>query len=118
MSPQFIRAVFSILAIRAIFISPVQASEFGPRSHPGHSCLKRMEEIRPSRLRFTNPCPASAAIERLDCIDGGDDGDDDERPRPAPASLEAWPLDASLRSTVPVRNLVGAMAPGFVRLRC
>jgi hypothetical protein len=117
MSPQFIRAVFLILVVRAIFISPVHGSEFGPSSRLDDASLKRLEAIRPFRLRFTKPCPPSAALERLDCIDGGD-GDDDERTRPAQTSLEAWPLGAPSRSTSHSWNPVAYLAHGFVRLRC
>jgi hypothetical protein len=118
MSPQFLRAVFLILAVRAIFLSPVQGSEFGPRARLDDSSLKKVEAIRPFRLRYTKPCPPSTALERLDCIDGGNDGDDDERTRPAQPVLEAWPISALSGSAVSERNTVGILVRGFVRLRC
>jgi hypothetical protein len=116
-TPQFIRAVLSILVVRAIFISPALGSEFGPSSRLGDSSLKRMEAIRPTRLRFTKPCPPSASQERLDCLEGGD-GDDDERTPPAETSVEAWSIAVSARPTLLARLSIGAFACASVRLRC
>lgn len=117
MSPQLIRAVFSILVVRAIFLSPVQGSEFGRSSSLIDSSLNRTDEIRPSRLRFTNPCPPSPALERLDCIDGGD-GDDDDRIRPALNSFEPWCSVLSVNARPRDRCRALTLPPGFVRLRC
>jgi hypothetical protein len=107
--------VLSILVVRAIFISPAQGSEFGPTSQPIRSSLKRLEPIRPTRLRFTKPCVPSASQERFDCCDGGDG---DERDRPIETSVEAWSFASPSR---PAANRPAAF-PGplclLVRLRC
>jgi hypothetical protein len=116
-TPQFARIVLAILAIRAIFLSPVQGSEIGSLSRLNDSSFKRLEAVRPFRLRFTPPSQPSAALMRLDCIDGGE-GDDDERNQAAQSSVQAWPLGASIPSTFPARSPIGNVARGFVRLRC
>ncbi len=117
MTPQFIRAVLIVLTVRAIFISPSQGSEFGRSSRPGDSSLKRLELIRPSRLRFTKPCPTSPSQERLACIDGGS-GDDAERISLGRPSTEAWYWLVS-PSPIPARRpLMAASARSLVRLRC
>ena len=115
MTPQFIRAVLCVLIVRAIFISPSQGSEFGPGSLAGDSSLKRLEMIRPSRLRFTKPCPPSASLERLDCLDGGDDG---ERIPPAEPSVEGWFARTSNRPALADCPSLVVSARSFVRLRC
>jgi hypothetical protein len=117
MSPRLIRAVFSILVVRAIFLSPVQGSEFGHSSRLIDSSLKRTDAIRPSRLRFTNPGRPSPAFERLDCIDGGD-GNDDDRIRPASISHETWRSVDSLGSRCSNPRPLTTAPPGFVPLRC
>jgi ABC-type cobalt transport system substrate-binding protein len=118
MSPQFLRIILTVLVVRAIFLSPVQGSEFGSADAPRGSSLKRLESIRPSRLRFTNPREPSAVLEQLDCIDGGDDGDGEERFHSTPTSLEPWPSGSSFHPIFPDPNRVGALFRGFVRLRC
>ena len=115
LTPQFIRAVLCVLMVRAIFLSPSQGSEFGPASLAGDSSLKRLEMIRPSRLRFTKPCPPSASLERLDCVNSGDDG---ERVPPAEPSVEGWFARTSSRPALADRPLVAASFGLFVRLRC
>ena len=114
-TPQFVRAVLCVLIVRAIFISPSQGSEFGPAPGPSDSSLKRLEMIRPSRLRFTKPCPPSASQERIACLDGGDD---EERTPPAEPSAEAWFARISSRPALAHRPLMAASARSFVRLRC
>ncbi len=115
MKPQFLRAVLVILAVRAIFISPAQGSEFGPSNRPGDSALKRLDVIRPSRLRFTKPCPTLPSQERIDCLDGGDD---DER-----TSLAEALADARFWVISPYKHLLSrpTLVPAsrsLVRLRC
>ena len=114
LTPQFIRAVFCVLLVRAIFISPSQGSEFGPAPGPSDSHLKRLEMIRPSRLRFTKPCPPSASQERIDCVDGGDD----ERTPPTEPSAGGWFARVSPRPALAHRPTLVASARSFVRLRC
>jgi hypothetical protein len=106
-----------ILVVRAIFISPAQGSEFGPSPRPSDSSLKRIELIRPTRLRFTKPCPPSPSQERLDCLDGSD-GDGDERTSLAEASTEAWFRLVSSRLSLEHRPSNTASARSLVRLRC
>jgi hypothetical protein len=115
LSVSFSRVVLSILIVRAIFISPALGSEFGLGSHPAGSCLKKLEAVRPSRLRFTRPFPPSASIERVDCCDGGDD---DERMRPAEDSAGALFSPASPRSSAPARSSIAAAHHLIARLRC
>ncbi len=117
MSPQFIRVIFAILAVRAIFISPAQGSEFGHSIRPGQSSLHRGEIIPPSRLRFTQPNSPSASSERLDCIDGSD-GNDGEGTRPDQVPSEGWTLIGPCWTSISAGKPVGAIARGFVRLRC
>ena len=116
MSPQWMRAVFLILVVRAIFLSPVPGAEFGRSSDLNDSSLKSMDATPPFRLRFTRPCVPSATSERLDCIDGGDG--DDSRIRPSPSLWEVQPLPRSLRPIFPAGHSAGAPVRGFVRLRC
>jgi hypothetical protein len=113
--PQFLRAVLVILALRAIFISPAQGSEFGPSHRPGDSALKRLETIRPSRLRFTKPCPPSASQERIDCLDGGD-GNERISLAEALADARFWVISPY----VPLRHRpsIASTIRSFVRLRC
>jgi hypothetical protein len=113
--PQFLRAVLVILAVRAIFISPAQGSEFGPSHRPGESFLKRLDAIRPSRLRFTKPCPPSASQERIDCLDGGDD---DERTSLAEGLADARFWVISPYVPLPHRQSIASTAHSLVRLRC
>jgi hypothetical protein len=114
-SISFSRVVLSVLIVRAIFISPAQGSEFGLGSHPTGSCLKKLETVRPSRLRFTRAYPPSASLERIDCCDGGGD---DERKRPAEDSAEAFFSPASPRLTAAGRPSLAASHHLIVRLRC
>ena len=116
MKPQFLRAVFAILIVRAIFISPAQGSEFGPSHRPGDSSLKRLEAIRPSRLRFTKPSPPSASLERIDCLDGGDG--DDERISLAEALADARFWVISARMPLPHRPSIASTSRSHIRLRC
>jgi hypothetical protein len=111
----FVRAVLSILVVRAIFISPAQGSEFGPASQPTRSSLKRIELIRPTRLRFTKPYVPSASQERFDCCDGGDG---DERSRPVETSVEAWPFAAASRPPAYRPDASPGSSCQLVRLRC
>jgi hypothetical protein len=114
-SVSFVRAMLMVLIVRAIFFSPAQGSEFGPASHPTRSCLKKLELVRPSRLRFTKPCAPSASLERVDCCDGGDD---DERMRPAESSAQAFFSPASPRCTATGRPSFAAAHHLIARLRC
>jgi hypothetical protein len=114
-SVSFVRAVLMVLIVRAIFISPANGSEFGLSSHPTGSCLKKLDLVRPSRLRFTKPCAPSASLERVDCCDGGDD---DERMRPAEDSVEASFSPASPRLTSAGQPSLAASHHLIVRLRC
>ena len=115
MTPQFIRAILSILVVRAIFISPVQGSEFGPSPRPSDTSLKRLELIRPFRLRFTKPCPLSTSQERFDCLDGGKG---DERTFRAENSAETWFTLASFRPILEHRPSIATSPRTLVRLRC
>ena len=115
MNPHFIRAVLSVLVVRAIFISPALGSEFGPSARPVRSSLKKIELIRPSRLRFTKPCAPSASQERFDCRAGGDG---DERARPFEDSVEARAFAPSSRPIVPRLSSPPASLGLLVRLRC
>jgi hypothetical protein len=114
--PQFLRAIFAILIVRAIFISPAQGSEFGPAHRAGDSSLKRLEAIRPTRLRFTKPLSPSASQERIDCLDGGDD--DDERISLAAETADARFWVISARLPLPARRPITSMSRSLVRLRC
>jgi hypothetical protein len=113
--PQFLRAVLVILAVRAIFISPAQGSEFGSSHRPGDSSLKRLEAIRPSRLRFTKPCAPSATLERIDCLDGGDD---DERTllTEALADTRFWVISPYMH--LPHRPTIVVASHSPICLRC
>ncbi len=115
MNPHFVRAVLSILVVRAIFISPAQGSEFGLASHPARSSLKRIEPIRPTRLRFTKPCVPSASQERFDCCDGGSG---DERARLFETSVEAWPFALSSGPAAHRPAVLRGSPRQLVRLRC
>jgi len=114
--PQFLRAIFAILIVRAIFISPVNGSECGPNYDPGDHSLKRLEAIRPSRLRFTKPCPPSASQERMDCLDGGDGDDERTSLADALADTRFWVI--SPRLTLPHPPTIASTARSIVRLRC
>jgi hypothetical protein len=114
--PQFLRAIFAILIVRAIFISPVNGSEYGPTYHPGDPSLKRLDAIRPSRLRFTKPCPPSASQERIDCLDGGDGDDERISLAEALADTRFWVI--SPRQSLPHRPTIASTARSLVRLRC
>ena len=116
MNPRFLRAVLVILSVRAIFISPALGSEYGSSHRPGDSAMKRLESIRPSRLRFTRPNAPSASQERIDCIDGGDGDDGDDL-----TSIEgpSFALDSRARSTRrPLTPSPSSTAHSLVRLRC
>ncbi len=114
--PQFLRAMLSILIVRAIFISPALGSECGPSHRLGSSSLKRLDVIRPSRLRFTKPCAPSASQERIDCLDGGDDDDERTSLTEALADARFWVI--SPRLPLPDRPTLASMPRSFVRLRC
>jgi hypothetical protein len=114
--PQFLRAVLVILAVRAIFISPAQGSEYGPSHRPDDSALKRLEALRPSRLRFTKPFLPSASLERVDCLDGGDG--DDERISLAAGSSDDRFWVVSDRVPHPPRPSILSTPRSLVRLRC
>lgn len=117
MSPQLIRVIFSVLAVRAIFISPALGSEFGHSNRPSQSSLLRGEVVSRCRLRFTAPDVPSASSERFDCIDGGD-GNDGERNRPDRDACDRWTRIGSSWSRIPAGKPAGVIARGFVRLRC
>jgi hypothetical protein len=104
-----------ILAVRAIFMSPAQGSEFGPSNRPGDSALKRLDAIRPSRLRFTKPCPTSPSQERIDCLDGGD-GDERTSLSEALADARFWVI--SPHKSLPHRPTLAPTSRSLVRLRC
>jgi hypothetical protein len=106
-----------VLVVRAIFISPSQGSEFGHSPRLGDSSLKRQEVLRPTRLRFTKPCPPSSSIERLDCLDGSD-GDDDERTSLDGPSTEAWYWVISTHPALARRLSMAASPRSLVQLRC
>jgi hypothetical protein len=114
--PQFLRAVLVILAVRAIFISPAQGSEFGSSHRPGDSSLKRLDAIRPTRLRFTKPCPPSASQERIDCLDGGDGDDERTSLDEALADARFWVITPFL--PLPQRPSIASASHSLVRLRC
>jgi len=108
-----VRLLFSVLIVRAIFISPAQGTEFG--SHQAGSSLKKHDRSCPARLRFTKPCPPSATQERVDCCGGGDD---EERTHPAEVSDEVYPRLVSLRWTASNPPALQAGPRLLVRLRC
>jgi hypothetical protein len=104
-----------VLIVRAIFISPANGSEFGLSSHRAGSSLKKLDLVRPSRLRFTKPCAPSASLERVDCCDGGDD---DERMRPAEDLAESSFAPASPRLSAAARPSIAGSHHLIARLRC
>ncbi len=116
MNPQLLRAIFAILIVRAIFLSPAQGSEFGPSDRVGDSALKRLDAIRPSRLRFTKPAPVSPSIVRGDCLDGGDG--DDERISLADRTADDRFWAVMPLRTGPDRPLITSIPLLPVRLRC
>ena len=115
MSASFVRAMLMVLIVRAIFISPANGSELGLSSHPAGSCLKKLDLVRPARLRFTKPCTPSASLERVDCCDGGDD---DERMRPAEDLVESCFSPTSPRLTAADRPSIAGSFHLIARLRC
>lgn len=115
MKPHFLRAVLMILIVRAIFISPVNGSECGSTRHPGDPSLKRLDAIRPTRLRFTKPCPPSALQKRIDCLDGGDD---DERTSLAEALADARFWVISPYAHLSHQLTLVPTSRSMVRLRC
>jgi hypothetical protein len=115
-NPQLLRAIFVILVVRAIFISPAQGSEFAPSHRPGDSSLKRLDAIRPSRLRFTKPAPPSASIIRGDCLDGGDDNDERIALADRTADDRIWIVTPVQPRPIPAP--IASMARLLVRLRC
>ena len=115
MNPQLLRAVFAILIVRAIFISPAQGSEFGPSERPGDSSLKRLDAIRPARLRFTKPTPPSTSIVRGDCLDG-DDGDERISLADGTADDRFWVVTPHRPG--PSHSLIDSTPRLPVRLRC
>ncbi len=116
MKPQFLRAIFVILMVRAIFSSPAQASEFVSKHHLGKPTLKRLVAIRPSRLRFTKSCSPSASLERIDCLDGSDD---DERTSLSDRLSDGltWVIPLTMPTTFRPTSGEG-MTGLLVRLRC
>jgi hypothetical protein len=118
MTPHFIRLVLAILAVRALSISPAQGSEFAPSSLPSASSQERLEAVRYSLPQFTHSCPPTASQERLDCIDGGEDGDKYKRTHLSHTSMKFWCLGTSSRPIFSGRIPDGTLACAFVRLRC
>ena len=114
-SVSFVRAMLMVLIVRAIFISPANGSEFGLASHRSGSSFKKLDLVRPARLRFTKPCAPSASLERVDCCDGGDDG---ERIRPAEGLVESSFSPASPRLSAADRPSIAGSFHLIARLRC
>ncbi len=116
MNPKLLRAVLLVLSVRAIFIAPAPGSEYGPAHRRVDSALKRIDAIRPTRLRFTRPLAPAVSIERVDCVEGGDDDDD----RTAPALSVADPrfFVISPHLWLPARPTPVSMPRSPARLRC
>ena len=114
-NPQLLRAILLILTVRAIFISPSLGSEYGRSRLPGDAALRRLDEIRPAQLRYTRPISPSAAPERGDCLDGGDD---DEPTSLAEALADGRFCLLSTHRSPTHRPASPSMPRPILRLRC